>query len=91
MELSHSTMIAPLPAASAFREELLDGTAERRAPPPTTAPLTQPEDPDGEDGSAGEDDDDEDDDDDDEDTGDQEAPFRWHPINETALCRATTS
>lgn len=82
MELSHSTMIAPPATASAFREELLDGTAERRAPPPTTAPLTQPEDPDGEDGSAGEDDDDEDDDDDDEDTGDQEAPFRWHPINE---------
>ena len=82
MELSHSTMIAPPAAASAFREELLDGTAERRAPPPTTAPLTQPEDPDGEEGSAGEDDDDEDDDDDDEDTADQEAPFRWHPINE---------
>ena len=59
MELSHSTMIAPPATASAFREELLDGTAERRAPPPTTAPLTQPEDPDGEDGSAGEDDDDE--------------------------------
>ena len=81
MELSHSTMIAPPPAASAFREELLDGASDRRAPPAATAPHTQLEDRDEEDGSGGEDGDDESDDVDDED-GDQEPPFRWHQINE---------
>jgi hypothetical protein len=81
MELSHSTMIAPPPAASAFREELLDGASDRRDPPAATAPHTQTEDRDGGDGSGAEEDDDEDDDVDD-DEGDQEGPFRWHQINE---------
>jgi hypothetical protein len=82
MELSHSTMIAPPPPASAFREELLDGAADRRDPPAATAPQTQPEDHEGEDGSGGEDDEEDDDDDVDDEDGDQEGPFRWHPINE---------
>jgi hypothetical protein len=81
MELSHSTMIPPPPPASAFREELLDGPADRRDPPAATAPQTQTDDHEGEDGSGGEEDEEDDDDVDDED-GDQEAPFRWHPINE---------
>lgn len=81
MELSHSTMIAPPPAASAFREELLDGAADRRDLPAATAPHTQPETRQGEEGSGGEDEDDEDDDVDDEE-GDHEASFRWHQINE---------
>jgi hypothetical protein len=84
MELSHSTMIAPPPAASAFREELPDSEPERRDPI-TTAPQDQTVAHEGEDGSGG-DDDEEDDDDDgddgDDDDGDQDAPFRWHPINE---------
>jgi hypothetical protein len=83
MELSHSTMIAPPPAASAFREELLDGASDRRDPPAATAPHAQPEDHEGEDGSGGEEEDDDDEDDDvDDDEGDQEPQFRWHQINE---------
>lgn len=74
-------MIAPPPAASAFREEISDGSADRRQPPIATAPRTQSDDHDGEDGSGGEDDEEEDDDGDD-DEGDQEAPFRWYPIKE---------
>lgn len=88
MELSHSTMIAPPPAPSAFREELLDSATDAQntsnaVPPPQAQADYAPPDP----GSGGEDEDDDDDDEDDDEDDDgedghSEPPFRWYPIKE---------